>query len=75
MPFDSIFSLNATHTRAHADSMRRETSVFRSSADGNKLSGTLPAALGALTDLVELCARAPLSPRGGEGPARPRSAE
>jgi hypothetical protein len=55
--------------------MRRETSALRSAAFGNKLSGTLPAALGALTDLVELCARSPPIPRGGEGPARPRSAE
>jgi hypothetical protein len=61
-----------THTRAHADSMRRETSAVRSSAYENNLSGTLPAALGALTDLVVLCARPPI-PRGGEGPARPRS--
>ena len=62
------------HTRAHADSMRRETSALRSGADGNKLSGTLPAALGALTDLVGLCARPlPQALRGGEGPARPRS--
>jgi hypothetical protein len=61
-----------THTRAHADSMRRETSALRSGAEKNKLSGTLPAALGALTDLVALCARPPI-PRGGEGPARPRS--
>jgi hypothetical protein len=55
--------------------MRRETSAFRSAADGNKLSGTLPAALGALTDLVVLCARPSAIMRGGEGPARPRSAE
>ncbi len=61
-----------THERAHADSMRRLTSALRSSAYRNKLSGTLPAALGALTDLVALCARPPI-PRGGEGPARPRS--
>jgi hypothetical protein len=53
--------------------MRRETSALRSTAYGNKLSGTLPAALGALTDLVYLCARPPPIPRGGEGPARPRS--
>ncbi len=58
---------------AHADSMRRETSAVRSAADGNKLRGALPAALGALTDLVALCARSPPIPRGGEGPARPRS--
>ena len=45
-----------THARAHADSMRRETSALRSAAGENKLSGTLPAALGALTDLVALCA-------------------
>jgi hypothetical protein len=55
--------------------MRRETSAVRSAAEGNKLSGTLPAALGTLTDLVALCARPPPIPRGGEGPARPRSAE
>jgi hypothetical protein len=36
--------------------MRRETSAVRSAAERNKLSGTLPAALGALTDLVYLCA-------------------
>jgi hypothetical protein len=67
-------SAHTTHARAraHADSMRRKTSAFRSSAYRNKLSGTLPAALGALTDLDGLCARPPI-PRGGEGPARPRS--
>jgi hypothetical protein len=54
--------------------MRRETSALCSYAYGNKLSGALPAALGALTDHVALCARPPI-PRGGEGPARPRSAE
>ena len=64
------------HTRAHADSMRRETSALRSAADGNKLSGTLPAALGALTDLVALCAR-PLPQACAAGTARrgPASAE
>jgi hypothetical protein len=61
--------------RARADSMRRETSAFGSDASRNKLSGALPAALGALTDLVELCARTSAIPRGGDGPARPRSAE
>ncbi len=55
-----------THARAHADSMRRKTSAVRSSADGNKLSGALPAALGALTDLVALCARPPQSRAAGK---------
>ena len=61
---------------AHACTRRfdaRETSALHSAARGNKLSGTLPAALGALTDLVALCARPAQIPRGGEGPARPRS--
>jgi hypothetical protein len=51
--------------------MRRETSAFRSYAGENKLSGTLPAALGALTDLVALCARAPKPARRGRLGAAP----
>jgi hypothetical protein len=38
---------------------------LRSAAYQNKLSGALPAALGALTDLVALCARAPKPARRG----------
>ena len=49
-------------THAHACTRRFDAAAdvaLRSAADGNKLSGTLPAALGALTDLVGLCARPP----------------
>ncbi len=46
----------------------RLTSARGRSAYGNQLSGAVPAALGALTDLDYLCAR-PLARR--EGPARP----
>jgi hypothetical protein len=53
-----------THARVH-----QLTSARGSVAAFNKLSGALPAALGALTALVKLCAR-PLGARR-EGPARP----
>ena len=65
-------------THAHACTRRfdaRLTSAFRSAAEGNKLSGTLPAALGALTDLVALCARAPKPAPAGKARRRRAPAE
>jgi hypothetical protein len=59
------------HTHAHAAGPidARLTSARGSDVSSNHLTGTLPAALGALTDLSALCAR-PLGARR-EGPARP----
>jgi hypothetical protein len=47
------------------------TSACCSDVSLNHLTGTLPAALGALTDLVVLCGRPPQALRHGDGPARP----
>jgi hypothetical protein len=54
--------------RAAGQMCSQLTSARGRSANGNQLSGAVPAALGALTDLELLCAR-PLERR--EGPARP----
>ena len=55
--------------------MRRKTSAFRSAAEKNKLSGALPAALGALTDLVGLCARPAQARAAGKARRGPAPAE